>query len=128
MDLQTLIYLFVGISFAIYVGIALWAKASSTKDFYVAGGGVNPVANGKATAADWMSAASFISSNPKSLPPVTFLSTPPAPSREVSSKGLCIACLAASCALFSPDALPVPICAIPASNIIVFTSAKSRLT
>jgi len=61
MDLQTLIYLFVGISFAIYVGIALWAKASSTKDFYVAGGGVNPVANGMATAADWMSAASFIS-------------------------------------------------------------------
>ena len=61
MDLQTLIYLFVGISFAIYIGIALWAKASSTKDFYVAGGGVNPVANGMATAADWMSAASFIS-------------------------------------------------------------------
>jgi cation/acetate symporter len=61
MDLQTLIYLFVGISFAIYIGIALWAKASSTKDFYVAGGGVNPVANGMATVADWMSAASFIS-------------------------------------------------------------------
>lgn len=61
MDLQTLIYLFVGISFAIYIGIALWAKASSTKDFYVAGGGVSPVANGMATAADWMSAASFIS-------------------------------------------------------------------
>lgn len=61
MDLQTLIYLFVGISFAIYIGIALWAKAGSTKDFYVAGGGVHPVANGMATAADWMSAASFIS-------------------------------------------------------------------
>lgn len=61
MDLQTLIYLFVGISFAIYIGIALWAKATSTKDFYVAGGGVSPVANGMATAADWMSAASFIS-------------------------------------------------------------------
>ena len=44
MDLQTLIYLFVGISFAIYIGIALWAKAGSTKDFYVAGGGVHPVA------------------------------------------------------------------------------------
>ncbi|MGD9554823.1 MAG: sodium:solute symporter family protein [Arcobacteraceae bacterium] len=61
MELQSLIYLFVGVSFAIYIGIALWAKASSTKDFYVAGGGVHPVANGMATAADWMSAASFIS-------------------------------------------------------------------
>lgn len=61
MGLQTLIYLFVGISFAIYIGIALWAKAGSTKDFYVAGGGVHPIANGMATAADWMSAASFIS-------------------------------------------------------------------
>lgn len=61
MELQTLIYLFVGVSFAIYIGIALWAKAGSTKDFYVAGGGVHPVANGMATAADWMSAASFIS-------------------------------------------------------------------
>ncbi|MDD2887058.1 MAG: cation acetate symporter [Aliarcobacter sp.] len=61
MDLQTLIYLFVGISFATYIGIALWAKASSTKEFYVAGGGVHPISNGMATAADWMSAASFIS-------------------------------------------------------------------
>ncbi len=61
MELQTLIYLFVGVSFAIYIGIALWAKAGSTKDFYVAGGGVHPIANGMATAADWMSAASFIS-------------------------------------------------------------------
>ncbi|QKF81199.1 sodium:solute symporter family protein [Halarcobacter ebronensis] len=61
MELQTLIYLFVGVSFALYIGIALWAKAGSTKDFYVAGGGVHPVANGMATAADWMSAASFIS-------------------------------------------------------------------
>lgn len=61
MELQTLIYLFVGISFAIYIGIAIWAKAGSTKEFYVAGGGVPPVANGMATAADWMSAASFIS-------------------------------------------------------------------
>eukprot|EP01029_Cantina_marsupialis_P005332 TRINITY_DN15766_c0_g1_i1.p1 TRINITY_DN15766_c0_g1~~TRINITY_DN15766_c0_g1_i1.p1 ORF type:complete len:626 (-),score=126.35 TRINITY_DN15766_c0_g1_i1:218-2095(-) len=61
MELQSLIYLFVGVSFAIYIGIALWAKAGSTKDFYVAGGGVHPVANGMATAADWMSAASFIS-------------------------------------------------------------------
>jgi len=61
MDLQTLIYLFVGLSFALYIGIAIWSKAASTKDFYVAGGGVHPVANGMATAADWMSAASFIS-------------------------------------------------------------------
>jgi cation/acetate symporter len=61
MELQSLIYLFVGISFAVYIGIALWAKAGSTKEFYIAGGGVHPVANGMATAADWMSAASFIS-------------------------------------------------------------------
>ncbi len=61
MELQTLIYLFVGISFSIYIGIAIWAKAGSTKEFYVAGGGVPPMANGMATAADWMSAASFIS-------------------------------------------------------------------
>ncbi len=61
MPLQTQIYLFIGISFAIYIGIALWAKADSTKDFYVAGAGVHPITNGMATAADWMSAASFIS-------------------------------------------------------------------
>jgi len=61
MSLQTLTYLFVGGSFALYIGIAVWARAGSTKDFYVAGGGVNPVANGMATAADWMSAASFLS-------------------------------------------------------------------
>ena len=61
MDLQTLSYLFVGGTFALYLGIAFWARAGSTKDFYVAGGGVHPVANGMATAADWMSAASFIS-------------------------------------------------------------------
>ncbi len=53
--------LFVGASFALYFGIAIWARAGSTKEFYVAGGGVHPVANGMATAADWMSAASFIS-------------------------------------------------------------------
>ena len=58
---QTLIYLFVGASFALYIGIAIWSRAASTKEFYVAGGGVNPVVNGMATAADWMSAASFIS-------------------------------------------------------------------
>lgn len=61
MDTQTWIYLVVGASFALYIGIAIWARAGSTKEFYVAGGGVSPVANGMATAADWMSAASFIS-------------------------------------------------------------------
>ena len=61
MDLQTTIYLFVGGSFALYLGIAFWARAGSTSEFYVAGGGVHPVTNGMATAADWMSAASFIS-------------------------------------------------------------------
>jgi len=61
MELQSLIYLFVGISFSIYIGIAIWARAGSTKEFYIAGGGVHPIANGMATAADWMSAASFIS-------------------------------------------------------------------
>ncbi|MEM1173539.1 MAG: sodium:solute symporter family protein [Pseudomonadota bacterium] len=61
MTLQTLTYLVVGFTFAIYIGIAIWARAGSTKEFYVAGGGVHPVANGMATAADWMSAASFIS-------------------------------------------------------------------
>lgn len=53
--------LFVGASFALYIAIAIWARAGSTKEFYVAGGGVNPITNGMATAADWMSAASFIS-------------------------------------------------------------------
>jgi cation/acetate symporter len=61
MDLQTLTYLFVGGTFALYIGIAIWARASTTGEFYVAGKGVHPVANGMATAADWMSAASFIS-------------------------------------------------------------------
>lgn len=61
MNTQSLIYLFVGLSFALYIGIAIWSRAGSTKEFYVAGGGVNPVVNGMATAADWMSAASFIS-------------------------------------------------------------------
>jgi cation/acetate symporter len=61
MDLQTLTFLFVGATFAIYIGIAFWARAGSTHEFYVAGGDINPVANGMATAADWMSAASFIS-------------------------------------------------------------------
>jgi cation/acetate symporter len=61
MDLQTTIYLIVGASFALYIGIAIWSRAGSTSEFYVAGSGVNPVMNGMATAADWMSAASFIS-------------------------------------------------------------------
>lgn len=61
MDVQTLTYIIVGITFAIYIGIAIWSRAGSTKEFYVAGGGVPPLANGMATAADWMSAASFIS-------------------------------------------------------------------
>ena len=61
MSTQLLTYLFVGASFALYIGIAVWSRAGSTKDFYVAGGGVHPVVNGMATAADWMSAASFIS-------------------------------------------------------------------
>lgn len=61
MSVQIWTFIIVGISFAIYIGIAIWSRASSTKEFYVAGGGVHPVANGMATAADWMSAASFIS-------------------------------------------------------------------
>ncbi|UAL41441.1 cation acetate symporter [Shewanella inventionis] len=61
MDVQTLTYLIVGATFALYIGIAIWSRAGSTKEFYVAGGGVHPVMNGMATAADWMSAASFIS-------------------------------------------------------------------
>ncbi|MBT4837401.1 MAG: cation acetate symporter [Methylococcales bacterium] len=61
MDLQTLTLLFVGATFALYIGIAIWARASSTREFYVAGGNIHPIANGMATAADWMSAASFIS-------------------------------------------------------------------
>jgi len=61
MDLQTLTYIVVGASFALYIGIAIWARAGSTGEFYAAGRGIHPVANGMATAADWMSAASFIS-------------------------------------------------------------------
>jgi cation/acetate symporter len=60
-DLQTLTYIVVGATFAVYIGIAFWAKAGTTGEFYVAGKGVHPIANGMATAADWMSAASFIS-------------------------------------------------------------------
>ena len=60
MDLQTLTYIVVGFTFAIYIGIAIWARAGTTEEFYVAGGDVHPVTNGMATAADWMSAASFI--------------------------------------------------------------------
>ncbi|MCE0555488.1 MULTISPECIES: sodium:solute symporter family protein [unclassified Motilimonas] len=61
MDIQTWTFILVGITFALYIGIAIWARAASTGEFYVAGGGVHPIANGMATAADWMSAASFIS-------------------------------------------------------------------
>ncbi len=60
MSVQLWTYLIVGLTFALYIGIAIWSKARSTKDFYVAGGGVSPLANGLATAADWMSAASFL--------------------------------------------------------------------
>lgn len=61
MSVQTWTWILVGVTFALYFGIAIWARAGSTKEFYVAGGGVSPLANGMATAADWMSAASFIS-------------------------------------------------------------------
>ena len=61
LEVQQLTYLFVGLSFAVYIGIAIWSRAESTSDFYVAGKGVHPIANGMATAADWMSAASFLS-------------------------------------------------------------------
>jgi cation/acetate symporter len=61
MDAQFWTYFLVGITFTLYIGIAIWSRAKSTKEFYVAGGGIHPVLNGMATAADWMSAASFIS-------------------------------------------------------------------
>jgi|TARA_A100001011_G_scaffold67352_1_gene68526 cation/acetate symporter len=61
MDAQFWTYLLVGVTFSLYIGIAIWSRAQSTKEFYVAGGGIHPVINGMATAADWMSAASFIS-------------------------------------------------------------------
>ena len=61
MSIQAWTFLIVGLTFAIYIGVAIWARAGSTKEFYVAGGGVSPLANGMATAADWMSAASYLS-------------------------------------------------------------------
>jgi cation/acetate symporter len=61
LSVQNWTYILVGVTFALYIGIAIWSRASSTKEFYIAGGGVSPWANGMATAADWMSAASFIS-------------------------------------------------------------------
>ena len=61
MDVKTWTYIIVGITFALYIGVALWSRAGSTSEFYVAGGGVSPLVNGMATAADWMSAASFLS-------------------------------------------------------------------
>ena len=60
MSVQTWTYIIVGLSFSLYIGIAIWSRASTTKEFYVAGGHVSPLANGLATAADWMSAASFL--------------------------------------------------------------------
>ena len=61
MSVQTWTWIIVGVTFLLYFGIAFWSRVGSTKDFYVAGGGVSPLSNGMATAADWMSAASFIS-------------------------------------------------------------------
>ena len=61
MSLQLSIWIIIGLTFALYIGIAIWSKTNSTSEFYIAGKGVNPIANGMATAADWMSAASFIS-------------------------------------------------------------------
>ncbi|HBQ60498.1 MAG TPA: cation acetate symporter, partial [Balneolaceae bacterium] len=61
MDVQIWTYILVGVTFAIYIGIAIWAKAATTSDFYIAGAHVSPLTNGMATAADWMSAASFLS-------------------------------------------------------------------
>ncbi|HBX65612.1 MAG TPA: cation acetate symporter, partial [Balneolaceae bacterium] len=61
MDVQVWTYILVGVTFAIYIGIAIWSRAASTSDFYVAGSHVSPLTNGMATAADWMSAASFLS-------------------------------------------------------------------
>ena len=61
MDVQTWTYILVGLTFTLYIGIAIWSRAGSTGEFYVAGKGVPALANGMATAADWMSAASFIS-------------------------------------------------------------------
>ncbi len=61
MGVQTWTFIIVGFTFLLYIGVAIWAKAGSTKEFYVAGGGVSPLANGMATAADWMSAASYLS-------------------------------------------------------------------
>ena len=61
MTLQIWTWLLIALTFSLYIGIAIWSRAGSTEDFYVAGGGVSPLANGLATAADWMSAASFIS-------------------------------------------------------------------
>jgi cation/acetate symporter len=61
MNVQAWTFVLVAASFALYIGIAIWSRAKSTKEFYVAGAGVSPLVNGMATAADWMSAASFIS-------------------------------------------------------------------
>ena len=61
LNVQEWTYIIVGLTFSLYIGIAIWSRVQTTKEFYVAGAGVSPLANGMATAADWMSAASFIS-------------------------------------------------------------------
>ncbi len=61
MDVQTWTFIIVGLTFALYMGVAIWSRAGTTSEFYVAGGGIHPLVNGMATAADWMSAASFLS-------------------------------------------------------------------
>ncbi len=61
MDVQVWTYILVGVTFTLYIGIAIWSRAGSTSEFYIAEGAVNPLTNGMATAADWMSAASFLS-------------------------------------------------------------------
>ena len=63
MSVQLWTYTFVGLTFALYIGIAIWSRAGSTKEFYVAGSGVSPLANGMATAADWMSACLLYTSD-----------------------------------------------------------------
>ena len=85
MDLQTMTYIVVGLSFALYIGIAIWAKASTTGEFYVAGKGMHPVANGMATAADWMSAASSVSVRSKSATMPSTLAPPTMSSSAAAS-------------------------------------------
>ena len=68
MDAQFWTYLLVGVTFSLYIGIAIWSRAQSTKEFYIASGGIHPVLNGMATAADWMSACLlYTSPSPRDL-------------------------------------------------------------